>query len=158
MTKEQTVNVLVVDDDSIDREICIRYLSQIHTTRYQLSEVDNLQDAIAYQRAGIANVIILDYSLPDGTGLDFIEAIKENDGTINTPIIMLTGMGSEKLAVEAIKAGAKNYLPKDKITPKTLHTTIQEALENNIDQLTPITAGHQKEAHCAVPPQNWIRI
>lgn len=159
MIKKRTIKVLLVDADAIDREVCIRYLSQIHTVRYQVSEVDSVHDALDCCRAGICDVVVADYFLPDGTGLDLLKNMSEVRGGPRVPVIMLAGMGSEKLAVDSIKAGAKNYLPKDKISPRALHEAIEEAVSSGSNgEVSVVSGGVREEAHCEIPPRNWIRI
>lgn len=165
MEQPRKINVLIVDDDRVDREMYVRYLSQIHSVRYHICEADSFRVALEYHQAGVPDVILLDYSLPDRSGLEFMQAIANNDGDVLTPVIMLAGMGSEKLAVQCIKLGAKDYLSKDKVTPRVLHEAIQSALKKDdrsdnggAKQYYPASSYVGSSYSCAVPPSNWIRI
>jgi CheY-like chemotaxis protein len=64
----------------------------------------------------------LDHNLPDGDGIDFIERLGRDSGSV--PIIMLTGQGDETLAVRSMKAGAADYLIKDQLTHTRLSATV----------------------------------
>ena len=78
------------------------------------------------------DVLLCDYDLPDGTGLELMESVLAQNGEL--PCIMLTGVGSEDLAVSAMKAGARDYVVKD--------------IENNFLNLVPVTIdriGRQQE-------------
>lgn len=71
------------------------------------------------------DVVITDYKLPGLDGIDFIRAlIKEG---IDVPVVMLTGQGSEQIAVEALKLGAADYLVKDPSTFRTLPAVVERA-------------------------------
>ena len=74
------------------------------------------------------DTILLDYSLPDRNGLDVLEDIKKMG--VKTPTIMVTGMGSEVIAVKAIKRGAYDYLIKSDGYLVTLPVAIQKVLKN----------------------------
>ena len=72
-------------------------------------------------------MILLDYMLGLETGLEVLHAIQE-DGCF-LPVIMLTGHGSEEIAVEAMKAGVSDYLVKGRITSESLRLVISNALQ-----------------------------
>ncbi len=74
------------------------------------------------------DAIILDYSLPDKDGLQILEEIKAR--RIKTPVIIVTGMGSEAVAVKAIKRGAYDYLIKSDGYLVTLPVTLRKVWEN----------------------------
>src|ERR1700682_6248638 len=60
------------------------------------------------------DLIVLDHGLPDMSGLALLEILAARDGS--PPVIMLTGQGDERIAAEAMGAGAYDYFPKDAIT------------------------------------------
>jgi len=64
--------------------------------------------------------ILLDLHLPDGDGLELLDRLPRSGGRPGVPVVMLTGQGNEAVAVAAMKAGAKDYLPKDVLTPDAL--------------------------------------
>ncbi len=72
------------------------------------------------------DILILDYRLPDMTGLDFLIELRKKQ--FHKPIIFVTSKGSEKIAVEAMKVGAKDYLVKDDIASGQLVESISEIL------------------------------
>ncbi len=73
------------------------------------------------------DLIVLDYQLPDTDGLSFLESLIEDDRGI--PVVMVTGLGSEKIAVSAMKLGAYDYVVKDKEYLKNLPDVIKRSLE-----------------------------
>ena len=73
-------------------------------------------------------MILLDYLLPDFTGLEFIAELRAQTNQV-PPIIMLTGQGNEAIAVEAMKSGVKDYLVKGKLTLEILTTSVKSVLQ-----------------------------
>jgi two-component sensor histidine kinase len=75
--------------------------------------------------------ILIDYKLPDMTGLDFISRLRSAEAPHAPPsaIVMLTGLANEQVAVNAMKAGAQDYLVKDRMTPEGLGSAVARATE-----------------------------
>jgi DNA-binding NtrC family response regulator len=99
--------ILLVEDDAASRFGFVRYFT---LEGYEVSETADLaaaSEAVAAQRF---DAIILDINLPDGSGIDFIEALRSSDAS--TPIIVTTGAGDIQLAVDAMRRGADNFLTK----------------------------------------------
>jgi DNA-binding NtrC family response regulator len=99
--------LLIVDDDPGTRLGVRTYLE---TYGYEIVEADTIAGAIQKLTAEMADLVLLDYALPDGTALDLLRHLKVT-GT-EVPVIVLTGHGSIELAVTAIKEGAEQFLTK----------------------------------------------
>ena len=123
-------NILIVDDSPEDRELYRRYLSQEFVANYNITEVESGEEGLEILQSMQPDLILLDYLLPDCNGLEFIEDLQLQIGKI-PPIIMLTGQGSETIAVEAMKSGAKDYLIKGSLTPSILTTSVRNVLQQN---------------------------
>ena len=122
--------ILIVDDSAEDRETYCRYLSKEFVASYDIVEVESGEEGLEQITAMQPDLILLDYLLPDCNGLDFIEDLKIQTNQI-PPIIMLTGQGSEAIAVEAMKSGAKDYLVKGQLTSEILTTSVKSVLQQN---------------------------
>jgi signal transduction histidine kinase len=120
--------LLVLDDSAEDREILRRLLSSDPRRDYILHERTDIEEAIAACRQVNPDCILLDYSLGDGTGLDFLTVLPEIGGTRAFPVVMLTGSGSEEVAANAFRAGAQDYLVKGTLTPDALQRAIAGAM------------------------------
>ena len=98
---------------------------KINQQRRDLTLVSNNSFSAANKNSKF-DLLLLDYRLPDIDGLNLIAEIKALD--INLPTVVLTGQGDQEIAVEIMKAGAADYLSKDKIEPGTLAKAINSAI------------------------------
>ena len=128
MGQERT-RLLIVDDDPVDREIFKRYLRDCQESSYEFAEVGYGRDAAGRCREFRPDCILLDYNLPDANGLEVVRTLADSDGRPSYPIVMLTGLGNERLAVDAINAGVMDYATKGSATADTLHYLIASAME-----------------------------
>ncbi|GGR92045.1 ATP-binding protein [Deinococcus sedimenti] len=119
----RALHVLVVDDSPEDTATYLRYLRSWPDWNVTLSHA-SLGDAAAdlLSRA-TPDLILLDYQLPDTTGVEFLQ---ENQP--DCAVIVLTGVGDEEIAVHAMRAGAQDYLVKGRLTPDSLRRAAQSAL------------------------------
>ena len=122
------INVLIVDDLESDRATYSRYLQSDSGITYRIIEAATLEEGLELCRSHPPDIVLLDLSLPDGDGLEFLEAINIDRAEDRVPVIMLTGQGNEKTAVSAMKLGVADYLLKGDITAKSLTTTVNRVL------------------------------
>ncbi|PZO39057.1 MAG: hypothetical protein DCF19_15135 [Pseudanabaena frigida] len=135
MPKAKTI--LIVDDCESDRVIYHRYLQHDPVNSYSILEAQTIQQAIQLWRLQKPDVTLVDFNLTDGNGLEFLESIRaivqENSSReiidLKLPVIMLTGHGDERIAVNAMKLGASDYLIKNDITEFTLCQSIHSVLD-----------------------------
>ena len=116
--------ILLVDDDPVVRFGIRDFLE---SQGMQVTEAESVQKAHEKFRIASPDAAIVDFSLPDGDGLEVLQHIKSVDPDL--PVIVLTGQGSIELAVRAIKQGAEQFLTKP-VELAALHTLLQRALEN----------------------------
>src|SRR3569832_443668 len=88
------------------------------------------------------DVVYCDYHLPGDNGLTILNFVRA--AGIATPIIMLTGIGDERLAVEMIKAGANDYLHKDKLNAESLLHALTQALRLHRAEQERVEAGRRR--------------
>ncbi len=107
MTKE-ALRLLIVDDEEASRYGMRRALS---TFGYNVSEANSAEAARALVKQQEPDLLLLDVNLPGMSGLDFLRELKSSNG--NGPlVIIVTAHGSERMAVEAVRSGAYDYLSK----------------------------------------------
>lgn len=100
--------VLIVDDDFSHAEMVREFLTVSGFGAVDYAE--NVAQLWKYLEKPNYDIMLLDYRLPDGTGLEVLEQVRERQ--INIPVVMVTGQGSERVAVQAIQRGASDYLIK----------------------------------------------
>ncbi len=120
------VRTLVVDDDDVDREKTVRILQK---TGLVIEAVEAANGAAAMQLLTEQrfDLVILDHRLGDCFGLDLVGRIRDAPWG-PCPIILVTGYGDERLAVEAMRDGACDYYSKSQVSAATLKSAIEAAL------------------------------
>jgi len=124
-----SVTLLLIDDDALDRKAVAMALRALGMG-YALQEAHDGQQGVELAVAGTFDCILLDYNIPDMNGLDILAELRKRLSNA-TPIVMLTGSGSEFIAVEAMKRGASDYLPKDSLAPESLFRVVSNAIEKH---------------------------
>ena len=99
-------HILIVDDDHAHAEMVIEFLRISGYSHMDWAE--NIRDFWKQLDLGSYDIVLLDYKLPDGTGLDILEQMQSQGYRI--PVVMVTGQGNERVAVQAIQHGAADYL------------------------------------------------
>ena len=128
MKEKKNCTVLLVDDSPEDRYVFADYLQRSTDCAYTILEAGDLQAGLRLCQQVRIDCVLLDYELPDSTGLDFIDSMRDADQNVTVPVVMITGHGNEDVAVSAMKAGAIDYLVKDRVTPESLFRVTQNAL------------------------------
>ncbi|MBY0449257.1 MAG: response regulator [Cyanobacteria bacterium] len=121
----ETLQILVIDDDNVDRALIKRKLAPLATSWNVIEAPDATQGRIILAQQNV-DCIILDHLLPDANGLELLQLWQQQE--IDIPVIITTGYGDELLAVDMMKAGAANYLPKSKLTGSLLYQAITSAI------------------------------
>lgn len=129
----QILKILLVEDEEIDQIAFSRFV-QLEALPYDTVIVDSIAEAKSALADNEFDIIITDYNLGVDNAFDLLDDIK------NTPWIIITGLGDEKLAVNAMKFGAADYLVKDtqgnylKVLPLVVTSAIK--LKKIEDELT----------------------
>ncbi|MBR8840843.1 MAG: PAS domain-containing protein [Stigonema ocellatum SAG 48.90 = DSM 106950] len=123
---DQTLRtVLIIDDSPEDRQLYRRYLMGDREYSYTVLEAELGGQGLEMWQQHQPDAVLLDYRLPDMDGLEFLAQFEQSW----LPMIMVTGCGNEAIAVQAIKAGAQDYLVKEQITPEGLQLAVNGAIE-----------------------------
>lgn len=118
---KNTVELLLVDDDEIDREAVRRLLGP----HYTVHEAATGGDALELASSTAVDCVLLDYRLPDIDGLQLLPRFSE----ALRPVVMLTGEESPEVIVEAMREGAQDYLVKGNLSGASLDHAISNAIE-----------------------------
>ena len=132
MTKPP-IKVLFIDDCPEDREVYKRLLLKIPDHEFIVAECPSAEEGLKLIGLDSPQILLLDYMLPDQNGLSFLKTLKEIK--FAGVVIMLTGEGDERVAVNALKEGAHDYLVKGEDLKTIFGRTILSALRvNDLDQ------------------------
>lgn len=121
------LEILLVEDNPGDARLLKEYLKDAHLSMPTLHWVESLGAAREHLDRQAVDVVLLDLSLPDAHGMATIEGALA--AAPDVPIIVLTGLDDESVAVNAVQAGAQDYLVKGQVDPATLGRAIRYAIE-----------------------------
>lgn len=121
--------ILILENNPEDQAIYKRYLSSSFSPNLEMIFTEKGGEALAYLSNHTVDCVLLDFELPDMTGLDFLRKLVASDMTY--PVVMLTGHGSEKIAVKALKMGSCDYIVKEDLDPQLLYNSILYAIEKS---------------------------
>ncbi|MCX7567082.1 response regulator [Sulfitobacter sp. F26169L] len=123
-------SILVVDDQRFDRTRLGRLCNAFGFTTHVV-EADSLAAMRDKLKKDRFDLILLDYHLPDGTGLDGVDAIRADGVNKDAAIVMITGTEQTDIAVKALKLGFSDYLTKDELSQETLTRAAITALQKS---------------------------
>ena len=123
------LRLLVVEDNEADYDNLVRLIRTGMEPGTQVDYADTGAKGLAAFEAHSPDCILLDYRLPDMDGLEFLTELAAVGGGMPVPVVMLTGMGNEAIAVEALKNGAQNYLNKNTMTGSQVVHAVNGAIE-----------------------------
>lgn len=117
--------ILAVDDDSVIRIHVKSSLKNIG----QVEIVGSGKDALCFLDKNKVDIIVLDVDMPEMSGLEVYEKMKQNPATKDIPVIFLTGVENDE-TLKAVKADGKDYILKPVSTPELLEH-VQQLLKIN---------------------------
>jgi two-component system response regulator PilR (NtrC family) len=116
--------LLVVDDQ---KSICEMLEIVLRKEGYRVETVSGLEMARKRLQSGIYDIVVTDIRLPDGSGLDVLQQVR--DTYPDTPVILITAYADVQSAVRAVKLGAFDYISKDAHLVDDLRLTLARAVE-----------------------------
>jgi len=125
--KALPTRVLLVEDNPGDARLLREALMEVPSYQFDLVHVERLSQALERLRQERCGVVLLDLSLPDGQGLDNLARVREAAPSV--PILVLTGLNDEDVAVKALRVGAQDYLVKGQASGAAVVRAIRYAIE-----------------------------
>lgn len=123
------IELLLVDDDPMAADFTRALLPLLDPgLEFEVTWASSAQAGLQAVREHDFEVMLLDYHMPDGDGLSVLAQVRRLPLAQQPAVIMLTGSGSEMLAVEAMKGGARDYLSKERLDIPSLLRAITSAL------------------------------
>jgi len=123
-------SILLVDDQRFDRTRLQRLISTLEFETHVV-EADCLETMGTMLEADKFDLILLDYNLPDGNGLQALDAVQLAAKNKNAATIMIAGNGQNEIAIEALKRGCSDYVTKDDLTPESFRRATINALQKS---------------------------
>src|SRR5919197_2580643 len=126
---DSKIRILLLEDNSADQYLIAAFLSEANGFSFSLQSVDRVSDGLESLSVSEFDLVLLDLSLPDASGLEGFERIRQAASRV--PIIVLTGLDDDASAVAAVNAGAQDYLVKGRVDGQTLIRSIRYAIERH---------------------------
>ncbi|BBR09590.1 phosphate regulon transcriptional regulator PhoB [Aeromonas caviae] len=127
--------ILVVEDEASIREMLCFVLEQ---KGYETVEAEDYADGLAKVREPYPELIVLDWMMPGGSGIQFLKQLKQDEMTRQIPVVMLTARGEEEDKVRGLEAGADDYITKP-FSPKELtarlHAVMRRVSPTSVDEV-----------------------
>jgi diguanylate cyclase (GGDEF)-like protein len=121
------IKVLLIEDNPGDARLLQEALAEVAELRFEFTPCDTLTQALQSLAKGKPDVCLVDLGLPDAQGLEAVRGIHSKAADV--PLVVLTGMNDETLAIHALKEGAQDYLVKAHIDPGAIWRAIRYAME-----------------------------
>jgi sigma-B regulation protein RsbU (phosphoserine phosphatase) len=123
------IRALLIEDNPGDARLLREMLREAGSAqaRVELSHTDRLSSGLQHLEAHHPNVVLLDLTLPDSAGMDTFARVHAADESV--PIVVLSGMDDEELAVRAVHEGAQDYLVKGTVDGGTVLRSMRYAIE-----------------------------
>ncbi|MEZ4674085.1 MAG: PAS domain S-box protein [Caldilineaceae bacterium] len=128
------IQALLVEDNPGDVLLLRQMLRRFTTPSITLVSIERLDQALHQLSVEHYDIVLLDLSLPDSQGFHTFERLHQ--AIAHIPIIVLTGLDDEQLALRAVRAGAQDYLVKDEISDQLLMRAIRYAIERKRTETT----------------------
>ena len=124
---DSEIRVLLIEDNPVDAAVIRSYLETAVDLSTRLEHVCGLSAGLNQLAANRFDVILLDLGLPESIGLETLGFVQPQSG--NVPIVVLTGLDEDEIAVEAVQMGADDYLTKNRLDSHLLIRAIRYAIE-----------------------------
>jgi two-component sensor histidine kinase len=147
LTVDEKVEISLFEDNRGDTGLIEEMLEEFADFRYELKNVETLNEGLSLLKERQFNVILSDLRLPDSDGMDTFLNIHARNSRI--PIIILTASDDEKIGIDAVRKGAQDYLVKGQVDGRLLKRSIQYSIERKKAEevLANIEIVRKKEIH-----------
>ncbi|MGR8920844.1 MAG: EAL domain-containing response regulator [Gammaproteobacteria bacterium] len=118
-------HILLVEDDNIEADLIRGYVGDSPFAGAPITHVTRVGEGLAALRGERFDIVLLDLNLPDGSGIDNLHRLRKIDDSV--PVIILTNIDDDNIALEAVSEGAQDYLIKGALNGDTLVRSIRYA-------------------------------
>ena len=127
--EDARTKILLIEDNPDDAFLIQETFADTGNTSCDWDWVERLSDGLDRLSADHFTVVLLDLSLPDSHGLETFT--KAHEQAPDVPIILMTGLDDEELALQAVQKGAQDYLVKHQVDAQTLGRSLSYAVERH---------------------------
>ncbi len=121
------IKVLLIEDNPGDARLLSEILVDVHTALFELEWVDRLSKGLERLKEVSVDVVLLDLNLPDSAGMETFTVVRNSAPEV--PIVILSGLADEKMAVRTVREGAQDYIVKGNVDGHLLERSIHYAIE-----------------------------
>jgi len=122
-------SMLAVDDNTSDLDVLRRLIRRIPSWEVELRTSSDPVEALALLQDRPADIVVVDYRLGALNGVQVLEQARKNG--FEGACIIMTGQGDERVAAEAMRSGASDYMPKADLTVQSLQRAVGNAIERS---------------------------
>jgi DNA-binding NtrC family response regulator len=124
---QESIKILLIEDNPGDRRIVQEVLSEVRSVSFKLEWADRLSAGLERLTDGNIDLVLLDLGLPDSQGIDTLDKVQAQAPKV--PIVVMTGLDDEELAIEALQRNAQDYQVKGQVNSGMLSRVIRYAIE-----------------------------
>jgi diguanylate cyclase (GGDEF)-like protein len=129
----QTIKVLLIEDNPGDARLLRELLAESRSHHFEVTHAETLARGLSLLGAAGFDLVLLDLMLPDSQGLATQSAV--NSRYPDVPVVILSGLNDDEAAMEAVRAGAQDYLIKGRLPSKSLVRVLRYAIERHRSQV-----------------------
>lgn len=122
-------SILLVDDDLTLREM---YAERLKAEGFKVLMAKDGEEALRVATESRPNIILLDIMMPKINGLDVLKKLKEQEGTKNIPVIVLTALIQDRERMESVTRGADDYIVKSETMPGQVIAKIHALIDKPV--------------------------
>ena len=139
----ETQILLVVDDDPAERSILVDTI-KIAFPGADVRQVGDPDKVLGLVGEFEFDCVLMDYNMPQMDGLSLAKMLRANSPYL--PLVMVTGVGDETLAADAVRSGVSDYIPKSRINPDSVRRAVSRAIHENEQEKTIIEQRNELES------------
>ncbi len=151
---DKPIQLLLVEDNAGDAQLLRECLKEISSAEFELTLATRLSDALGRLERERFDVVLTDLSLPDSHGL---EGFRQLHRASSAPVVVLSGVDDETMAVSAVREGAQDYLVKGRVDARLLGRSIRYAIERHRAEENLISSEAFYHSLVEHLPQNMFR-
>lgn len=121
------IDILLIEDNPDDHAIIRNYLRKGFAEGHRLVWKQRMEEAMEHLAYHHVDIVLLDLGLPDSSGLESLARVHSAAG--NVPVVVLSGNGEQETALQAVREGAQDYFPKQRLNPDALARVVRFGIE-----------------------------